>query len=458
MISNEISNNKSGYENDDTEMEEENKLKRKRDVKDNEEEDLLKRIKACLILGAVGDTIGYCRGDVSNTEFTYEGKEIHRQLNEYFGGLSGVNVTGWIVSDDTVMHLATARGLINWASKFNHQPIPTYTFNVKDENSCKIFMNDFVDPIAQEIGKEYIICWDDMHLRAAGDTCGNGVYFLQKHGVENWQKYLYSNSGGGCGGSMRSQIIGVAFSGKERRDMLIASSIESGRLTHNHATGFLGALVSSLFCAFAFEKEIPPSQWGIYLLYDILPRCKEYLRYVAKRDWKVIEKDMKHFEDQFIRYLKDRNIYLEKEIAEKVFSVLSELQKGTLQKENLQKEELELLNLFKNFTPKFPKNYGVEERDEYYTQYSFAGFAGGSGDDSCIIAYDAILCAGQNNYETMMLNGALHGGDCDSTGSIAASWYGAMYGWNNVYESNWKNVEKKEEMLNIAYDIRTIFF
>ncbi|KAL9645414.1 hypothetical protein ABK040_002613 [Willaertia magna] len=425
------------------------------------DDELLERTKACLILGAVGDAIGFCNGSVSSThrlEFMFEGKEIHKQLNEYFGGLSGINIRGWIVSDDTVMHLASARGLINWAKKFNNQPIPIYTFNVNDENSCKSFMNDFVDPIAQEIGKEYIVCWDDMNSRAPGATCGKGVHFLEKHGVENWQKYPYSNSGGGCGGSMRSQIIGVAFSGKERRDMLIASSIESGRLTHNHPTGFLGALVSSLFCAFAFEKEsIPPSQWGIYLLYDILPRCKLYLQYVTKRDWNVIEKDMKYFEDQFIRYLKDRNIYLEKEIAEKILFIKSELQKGTLQKENLQKEELQLLNLFENLTPKFPDNYGIEERDEYYAQYAFRGWAGASGDDSCIIAYDSILCAGPNNYETMMLNSALHGGDSDSTGTIAAAWYGAMYGWNNVYESNWQKIEKKEEMLNIAKDIRNLF-
>ncbi|KAL9649886.1 hypothetical protein ABK040_011359 [Willaertia magna] len=86
------------------------------------------------------------------------------------------------------------------------------------------------------------------------------------------------------------------------------------------------------------------------------------------------------------------------------------------------------------------------------------GWAGASGDDSCIIAYDSILCAGPNNYETMMLNSALHGGDSDSTGTIAAAWLGrCTVGWNNVYESNWLKIEKKEEMLNIAKDIRNLF-
>jgi ADP-ribosylarginine hydrolase len=33
----------------------------------------------------------------------------------------------------------------------------------------------------------------------------------------------------------------------------------------------------------------------------------------------------------------------------------------------------------------------------------------------------------------------LHGGDSDSTGTIAAAWYGALFGFENVFNKNFEN-------------------
>jgi ADP-ribosylarginine hydrolase len=38
----------------------------------------------------------------------------------------------------------------------------------------------------------------------------------------------------------------------------------------------------------------------------------------------------------------------------------------------------------------------------------------------------------------------LHGGDSDSTGTIAAAWYGALYGMKGVPASHTGNPEGKE--------------
>ena len=42
------------------------------------------------------------------------------------------------------------------------------------------------------------------------------------------------------------------------------------------------------------------------------------------------------------------------------------------------------------------------------------------------------------------MRGMLHGGDNDSTGTIVGAWYGALYGYKDVYESNFAHSEKKD--------------
>lgn len=273
---------------------------------------------------------------------------------------------------------------------------------------------------------------------------------MERFGVEKWESYPYDKRGGGCGGSMRAMGFGFMY-GEERRDMLIAASIESGRLTHNHPNGFLGSLCSGLFTAYALEKTIPPAQWGVYFLYDVMPRARTYLEKVAIRDWIEIDPETLKFEQKFAQYLQERNLYLDEATFKTAMSAKSK------SPDQQTTEEKNALNSLNNIAPQFPTKYGIVERDKFYTKWSFAGWAGASGDDSCIIAYDALLCAGPNNYETMMLNSALHCGDSDSTGTISAAWYGAIYGFNNVYKSNWDKIEKKSEMLQLAQDLFSLF-
>lgn len=44
----------------------------------------------------------------------------------------------------------------------------------------------------------------------------------------------------------------------------------------------------------------------------------------------------------------------------------------------------------------------------------------------------------------------LHGGDNDSTGTIAGAWYGALYGLEDVFPINFLNCEGKKKIVDLG--------
>lgn len=112
----------------------------------------------------------------------------------------------------------------------------------------------------------------------------------------------------------------------------------------------------------------------------------------------------------------------------------------------------------------------VRCRDNFYRSLSYRGWGGASGYDSVIIAYDALLGArsdwvkalggGDSAQQCILVHPAwsalsctivvqnelcmravLHGGDNDSTGTIAGAWYGAAYGLSKVPKCNYEHME-----------------
>lgn len=87
---------------------------------------------------------GYRKG---KWEFCYSGTKIHQELND-LGGLEKLvlDKEDWPVSDDTVLHLATAEALVSeWNSK-------------SDESHEQQLMN-----LYDSLCKEYVECWGDMN-------------------------------------------------------------------------------------------------------------------------------------------------------------------------------------------------------------------------------------------------------------------------------------------------------
>ena len=335
-----------------------------------------------MVLAGVGDALGYKNGE---WEFCRSGLRIHEHL-EQLGGLDKivVNPRGWMVSDDTVMHIATAEALVSeWKG-----------------DREQLYSN---------IAEKYKKCMADMTGRAPGITCGEYVRKLRPGVPKGYAIIEFNPRGGGCGAAMRSAPIGLLYWKPDEIKTLVAISIESGRMSHNHPTGFLGSLATALFVSYSVQGK-PLKEWGAGLL-ATLDLAMEYV-VEAGRDVKENKENWSYFEGKWTEYLTLRGI----------LDGISE--------------------------PKFPEVYGVKERDEFYRSVSFAGTGGASGHDAPLIAYDALLSS--ENWNELCLRSMLHGGDSDSTGIIAAACWGAMHGFKGVPEGHYKKLEYIDRLQHLA--------
>ncbi|XP_070539701.1 ADP-ribosylhydrolase ARH1-like [Ptychodera flava] len=339
--------------------------------------------KAAMVLSGSGDALGY-----KNQEWEYctSGPQIHKELAE-LGGLGKIvaELPGWPISDDTVMHIATGEALATGKSG---------------------------EDLFQELAGKYVECMNDMEGRKPGPTSMLGTSLL-KPGSPDGYCIPFNPTGTGCGAAMRSMCIGLRYPKHSQLDDLIAASIESGRMTHHHPTGYLGSLASALFTAYSVQGK-PLREWGTGLL-SVLPRALEYV-ISAGKFVKENEEAWTYFGTSWKKYLETRGI------------------------------------ADGDSPPKFPKEYGVEDRDVFYKTLSLDGWAGRSGHDAPMIAYDSLLACG-SDWEKLCSHSMFHAGDSDSTGVIAACCWGVMHGFVGVPEGNYAKLEYRERLENLGVQL-----
>ena len=351
-------------------------------VKAKYESTMKAKYEAAMILAGVGDAMGYKNG---KWEFCFDGEKIHSEVEE-LGGIEKLHIAkpDFIVSDGTVMLLSTAEGLVKESNSGLDKLYSEIAFRYK---------NDFAK---------------DMQNRAGGLTTANACFQLSPHRSKGWH-IDFNPRGGGCGGAMRSMCIGLRYPDifdMQCLELLIQVSIESGRMTHNHPTGYLGSFASALFGALAINR-IPLISWGKVLM-SLLPSVQKYV-IQAGRDVELNLKNWDYFSKKWEDYLELRNLTSgEQEVT-------------------------------------FPESYTVKERDAFYKSLAFRNWGGASGHDAPMIAYDALLAAG-DDWIKLCKHGMLHSGDNDSTGVIGGFCFGAMYGTDKVPKNNYKNVEYKRRL------------
>ena len=364
------------------------------------------RFSATMILHGLGDTIGFKNGD---WEFSYQKFPDYKNnlldlrivlelIFEFIdlGGVNGINLSGWTISDDTLFHMAIAKSLL----KFSGILDKSESIKIKD-NMIDIY-NKIIDDEKNNIP------------RLMGDTTEHSISKWNDDSDERFLPYDKTSGGNGC--AMRNLCIGLAFYGEHNRLKLIDFAITTSMFTHNHPFGFLGGLTSALFTAFAIEN-IPIQNW-VFKLIDIL-HSDNVLKFINTQN-----DDIYFNYRSFIKYW---NTYID--------------------------------TRFNNGVPlKTHAHTNILFRTKYYyDNFSDNSFLGGSGISAMIMAYDSLLdCDGK--WEKLIFYAILNPGDSDTVGAIAGGLYGAIYGFGDVPKHMFTHLEEHNNLHKLGKQLYDMYY
>uniref|UniRef100_A0A4W4FN60 Inactive ADP-ribosyltransferase ARH2 n=1 Tax=Electrophorus electricus TaxID=8005 RepID=A0A4W4FN60_ELEEL len=319
-----------------------------------------------MVLSAVGDALGYRKGRWENCT---SGAQIQKELSA-LGGLEALKLDpdNWPLSDRTLMLMTTAEALVTGMDT------PTQVRGNKVQSSTG---------------------------RAPDPSTVEGCAHLKPNNF-----LLTVPQGSGSGAATKAMCVGMRYWQPERLDTLVEVSIETGRMTHHHPIGFLGALCTALFTSYAMQGK-PVVTWGRDLM-KVTPKAEEYCRKTIRH--LAGEEKWFYFEAKWQFYLEERRI--EEEGQNK---------------------------------PLFPKCYDADETDKVYKRWSSEGLAGHRGHDAPMIAYDALLAAG-SDWGELCKRAMFHGGDSSATGLIAGCLYGLLYGLKQVPAELYQHLDKREKL------------
>ena len=377
----------------------------------------IENYKAIMLLHALGDTIGFKNGEWEFNFFSHD-LSYKTTLEIVFqfislGGITGIDLKDWNVSDDTLIHIATAKTLLD-----------------KDKNKEDIFKKNLIktlEKIREDEGNQETDENEKITLEKIKKVKFRGVGFTTVTSVEAWNddKDISYKTSGGNGVAMRTLCVGAYYNKDKDLDKLIKFCIETGRTTHLSPIGYLGGVTSAYFVQMALNK-IDIKKWP-FLLLELIESDK-ILSYISSES-----------HDEIIGYR--RFISLWKKYIELRFKDKEPI--FTKSHTNL----IFRTKFFYDFTINYDEFYNEKIKDD-----SFHLTIGGSGVTCMIMAYDALLDA-KDSWEKLVYYSMLHVGDSDTVGAIAGGIFGAMYGFKNVPENMLEYIEKKEELIKLAEEI-----
>ncbi|XP_034427206.1 protein ADP-ribosylarginine hydrolase-like protein 1 isoform X2 [Hippoglossus hippoglossus] len=337
----------------------------------------MEKFKAAMVLGAVGDALGYRKG---RWEGCISGKKIQEELAS-LGGLGALKLDSdnWPLSDATLMLMTTAEALIT-------------------DYWC-------LEDLYRELVRLYVDAMVSLQGRAPDPATVEGCVHLKPHNFLLAWHTPFNEKGSGFGAAAKAMCVGMRYWQPERLENLVEVSIEIGRMTHNHPTGFLGSMTTALFASYAVQGKSPVT-WGRELM-KVIPRAEEYCRKTI-RHMSEYQENWFYFEAKWQFYLEERQIETEEQNK-----------------------------------PLFADRYDAEETDKIYKRWSSEGLAGRRGHDAPMIAYDALLAAG-SDWSELCKRAMFHGGESEATGLIAGCLYGLMHGLSQQVPSGlYQDLDKR---------------
>jgi ADP-ribosylglycohydrolase len=361
---------------------------------------------ATFILHAVGDTLGFKNGE---WEFNYNKETDLDSIYEFIydfidlGGINGINLKDWIISDDTIYHIATANGFYKFYGNYFNQ-----------ENNEQIINEKFIECLKDEL----ILMHNRLVLEEKKDIYrypgkATEKYIQKFTEISDGRNLPYDETSGGNGAAMKNLCIGLLFNTKKENELvqLADLAIITSKLTHNSPIGFLGGLTTAYFTSLAIHN-VNIEKWPFLLLKLINSNIVK----------KHIDINNNNILMDYIMFIRQWNRYIETKFIDQK-PIKSRANKNLI---------LRIKNYFENF-----------HRD------SKSDWFGGDGACATIIAYDSLLdCEGY--WEKLVFYSILHPGDSDTIGAIAGGLYGAYYGFGDVPKNMTEHLEESDTLTKLG--------
>jgi ADP-ribosylarginine hydrolase len=368
------------------------------------------KYEAVMLLHALGDTIGFKNGD---WEFNYKDPEklnsidyVNELIYEFIdlGGVNGIDLSDWKVSDDTFLHIAVGNALLEYDEVRGIEPLIDHT---------KKYLIHEASRMNQEVKGTYVDKLSGKKIkfnRYIGITTNNSInQFTRKHDA----RYTpFDEEGGGNGAAMRTPVIGLCFGKNDDSETLVRYSIQSSMITHNNPLGYLAGFTVALFVVFGMIG-MQVESWPYALLYELNdPFIKTILP--------LEDQDQSY---NFVLYIKYWQKYIDTRFGPDNMPIKTRSHSNPMHR---------IRYFYDNF-----------HHDTTSRQIGASGFL------CAIMAYDALLdCSGY--WEKLIVYSMLHSGDSDTIGAVAGALYGSVYGFGDVPPKMLEHIERKEELEELA--------
>ncbi|ULY68612.1 ADP-ribosylglycohydrolase [Chlorella virus XW01] len=352
------------------------------------------------ILGSYLDTIGYLNGFMEFNNIYHKSETYGKSANythlinimEFFK-IGGFNLDLKLLkaSDDSILNIANGKVLI------------------KD----KFTINDFIN--------SYLEYFDTLISdRGSGITIINSIKNLKK--VRSPSVIEYDENSIGNGATMRACIFGLKYHYKKDLDTMTKWVIETSKLTHNNIDSYISSLIVAILTSMAIHK-VSPIKWV-----DELNIIKKNIKFKSEKELNIFNDILESLE------------YLHNNIG--IYNSSFDYQK------NIKRPFIDYTIILNVINPKRYNDTnlhnigGISEDLIYYAFYTFL--------NSFTINKKLEI---QPNFIYLVMNSSLSYNDSDSVGTLCGFWYGAVFGFKDIPNIKFEDLEFYKEIKKITDNI-----